>query len=125
MPPHRPVNTPPPAPSRAPQTPRKRKPPTKRAYGVDSRRKWSTEEAQKQLTKALSLSFIPDTWQLVILSKIMEGYDSIIVAGTGYGKSLLFEGMAALGGKDKVVIVICPLKALEVDQVCSSGYLDI
>jgi superfamily II DNA helicase RecQ len=37
--------------------------------------------------------------------------------GTGYGKSVIFEGLVALN-KSKIVIVICPLKALERDQVC-------
>lgn len=31
--------------------------------------------------------------------------------------SLIFEGLAILGGKGKLVIVISPLKALECDQV--------
>jgi superfamily II DNA helicase RecQ len=35
---------------------------------------------------------------------------------TGYGKSLIFEGLAVLSGKGKLVIVISPLKALERDQ---------
>jgi len=38
------------------------------------------------------------------------------MTGTGYGKSLIFEGLAVLGGKGKLVIVISPLKALERDQ---------
>ncbi|KAJ7367058.1 P-loop containing nucleoside triphosphate hydrolase protein, partial [Mycena albidolilacea] len=42
--------------------------------------------------------------------------DSIMVAGTGYGKSVIFEGLAACN-KAKIVIIICPLKALERDQV--------
>jgi superfamily II DNA helicase RecQ len=41
-----------------------------------------------------------------------------MVTGTGYGKSIIFEGLAALN-KTKIVIVICPLKGLERDQVCS------
>ncbi|KAJ7110567.1 hypothetical protein C8R44DRAFT_743038 [Mycena epipterygia] len=35
---------------------------------------------------------------------------NIFLAGTGYGRSLIFEGMTILGGKKKVVIVVCPLK---------------
>ena len=38
--------------------------------------------------------------------------------GTGYGKNLIFKGLAILGDKGKVVIVVSPLKALECDQVC-------
>ncbi|KAF9016071.1 hypothetical protein BDP27DRAFT_1440735 [Rhodocollybia butyracea] len=39
---------------------------------------------------------------------------------TGYGKSLNFEGLAALSGMNKLVIVICPLKSLEQDQAKSA-----
>lgn len=52
-----------------------------------------------------------------MIRRILQGYDSIFCAGTGYGKSLIFEGLAVLGGPKKLVIVISPLKALERDQV--------
>ncbi|KAJ7159121.1 hypothetical protein C8R43DRAFT_882325 [Mycena crocata] len=72
----------------------------------------------------LKLSYIPDDWQIHLVIRIMQGYDSIFLAGTGYGKSLIFEAVAFMGGKKKVTVVICPLKALEADQVCrNSGYL--
>ncbi|KAJ7482051.1 hypothetical protein B0H11DRAFT_1915337 [Mycena galericulata] len=35
----------------------------------------------------------------------------------GYGKSLIFEAVAVLGGRKKVTIVICPLKAPEADRL--------
>lgn len=60
---------------------------------------------------------MPDDWQIHLMIRILRGYDSIFLAGTGYGKSLIFEAVAVLGGKKKVTIVICPLKALEADQV--------
>ncbi|KAJ7598548.1 P-loop containing nucleoside triphosphate hydrolase protein, partial [Mycena floridula] len=66
----------------------------------------------------------PDDWQCHLLQKIMQRYDSVFCAGTGYGKSIIFEGLALLGGKGKLVIVICPLKALERDQAaqaCTKG----
>ncbi|KAJ7717747.1 P-loop containing nucleoside triphosphate hydrolase protein, partial [Mycena maculata] len=59
----------------------------------------------------------PELWQIYLISRILRGFDSIFLAGTGYGKSLIFEGLAVLGGNKKVVIVISPLKALERDQV--------
>ncbi|RDX42630.1 P-loop containing nucleoside triphosphate hydrolase protein, partial [Lentinus brumalis] len=59
----------------------------------------------------------PDAWQLELILRVLRGFDAIVCAGTGYGKSLVFEGLAVLGGKNKVVIVISPLKALEHDQV--------
>lgn len=42
------------------------------------------------------------------------------VAGTGAGKSLVFSLIAiaaALTGFNGVVLVVCPLKALQLDQV--------
>lgn len=44
------------------------------------------------------------------------------MAGTGYGKSYIFETLALLGGPTKLVLVICPIKALEYDQVCAFMY---
>ncbi|KAJ6542135.1 P-loop containing nucleoside triphosphate hydrolase protein [Mycena sp. CBHHK59/15] len=49
--------------------------------------------------------------------KLKLSYVPIFLAGTGYGKSLIFEAVAAHGGKKKVTLIICPLKALEADQV--------
>ncbi|TDL28995.1 P-loop containing nucleoside triphosphate hydrolase protein, partial [Rickenella mellea] len=58
-------------------------------------------------------------WQAHLIYKILEGFDTMCLAGTGYGKSIVFEGLAAME-KAKVVIVICPLKALERDQVAQA-----
>lgn len=118
-----------------PQTPRKRfQNPPPRSPGTPRRRarksasrlqgttpaKLTYAEISAQLIALLALSFIPELWQTYLISRILRGFDSIFLAGTGYGKSLIFEGLAALGGKKKVVIVISPLKALERDQVSQS-----
>ena len=53
--------------------------------------------------------------------KCAEGYDTFGIAGTGYGKSLVFALLAiavALAGSKGIVMVICPLKSLQIDQVC-------
>ncbi|KAE9408517.1 P-loop containing nucleoside triphosphate hydrolase protein [Gymnopus androsaceus JB14] len=65
----------------------------------------------------LDLNFEPDTWQAHLIHRILQGYNSVCVAATGLGKSLIFEGTAKLAGPNQAVIVICPLKALERDQV--------
>jgi superfamily II DNA helicase RecQ len=78
-----------------------------------------------RLITLLALTFIPELWQLHIISRFLRGFDCIFLAGTGYGKSLIFEGLAVLGGKKKIVIVICPLKALERDQVKAVIYMTI
>ncbi|KAE9383949.1 P-loop containing nucleoside triphosphate hydrolase protein, partial [Gymnopus androsaceus JB14] len=59
----------------------------------------------------------PDEWQAHLIHRVLQGYDGICVAATGLGKSLIFEGVAKLAGKGKVALVVCPLKALERDQV--------
>jgi superfamily II DNA helicase RecQ len=66
--------------------------------------------------KQLKLTFTLQDWQTYLIYRIAEGYDSIFVAGTGYGKSIIFEGLAQFRAS-KTVIVICPLKVLEFDQV--------
>lgn len=77
-------------------------------YGVD--------RVKSTVRRRLGLDFDIDDWQAHLIHKLVERYDSICIAGTSYGKSVLFEGVAAMM-KRKVVIVVCPLKALEKDQV--------
>lgn len=75
----------------------------------------------------LKLDYLPDDWQVELILRVLEGYDSILTAGTGCGKSLIFEGLAVMGTrvvpkyKIPLVVVICPRKALEYDQVCPSA----
>lgn len=116
-----------------PQTPRKQDPrQTQRPLGTPRRRrhqnttrlqgtkpaKFSYAEISAQLITLLALTFVPALWQVHVISRILRGFDCIFLAGTGYGKSLIFEELAVLGGKGKVVLVICPLKVLKRDQVC-------
>ena len=62
----------------------------------------------------------PRDWQVKITEKVLEGHDAIGLAGTGAGKSLVFAMLAIaaeLAGFNGLVIVICPLKSLQKDQV--------
>ena len=62
----------------------------------------------------------PRWWQMEAATQFLEGKDIAVVAGTGAGKSLFFAlvGLAAsLSQSKKLVVVICPLKALQEDQV--------
>ena len=104
--------------ARALSTPKKRKSKTiqpiqgsKLAVGIESQ-----AQVKTRLRKRLHLDFDPDDWQVAAVQKIRQGCDSIIIAGTGAGKSLVFQGLAALSPK-MAVIIISPLKALERDQV--------
>jgi ATP-dependent helicase YprA (DUF1998 family) len=77
----------------------------------------SLQSIQQRLIASFNLPYTPDDWQIHLIKRILQGYDSIFCAGTGYGKSLIFEALAVLGGPEKLVLVISPLKALERDQV--------
>ena len=54
----------------------------------------------------LRLTYIPDNWQVHLVIRVLRGYDSIFLVGTGYGKSLIFEAVAALGEESKVTLVV-------------------
>jgi superfamily II DNA helicase RecQ len=103
----------------APETPkRRRENASKRLPGIKTQlpANLSLESIRTRLVETLGLSYTPDDWQVHLIRRILQGYDSIFCAGTGYGKSLIFEALAVLGGQGKLVIVISPLKALEHDQ---------
>ena len=103
-----------------PQTPRRRKiTASVRLQGIKTTmpNNLSLTSISRRLVSSLKLKYIPDDWQVHLIHRILQGYNSIFCAGTGYGKSLIFEGLAVLSGKGKLVIVISPLKALERDQV--------
>ena len=104
----------------APQTPRKRKPTrNQRLCGIKTALPpdLSFASISRRLVDTLKLSYTPDNWQVHVIRCIPQGYDSVLCAGTGCGKSLIFEGLAILEGSGKLVIIISPLKALERDQV--------
>ena len=65
----------------------------------------------------------PRSWQLSLAEKVLEGHDAIGLAGTGAGKSLVFAILAVaaeLAEFQGLVLVVCPLKSLENDQVSDS-----
>ena len=62
----------------------------------------------------------PRSWQLKLAEKVLEGHDAIGLAGTGAGKSLVLAILAVaaeLAEFQGLVLVVCPLKSLENDQV--------
>jgi bloom syndrome protein len=58
----------------------------------------------------------PYDWQLDVTEAILLGLDTVIIAGTGAGKTIPFM-LPLLLHKDKLMIVISPLKVLQQDQV--------
>ncbi len=57
-------------------------------------------------------------WQLDAAEALVLGLDCVVVAGTGAGKTIPFVlPLFVHDSKDKLVLVISPLNALETDQV--------
>jgi superfamily II RNA helicase len=81
---------------RVPATPRKRKTPVSdRLLGIKALKE-TRQDVNNRVRKALGLGFDLDEWQGELIRRLRQGYDSVLVAGTGYGKSVIFEGLAAL-----------------------------
>lgn len=77
-----------PAPPRSPGTPRRRKrQAAKRLQGIKPDR-YTLAQITKNLVEKLGLSFQPDEWQIQLISKIRQGYDSIFCAGTGSSSAI-------------------------------------
>lgn len=60
--------------------------------------KFSEGKINDNLKRLLWMEFEPETWQVQLISKVLRGYDSIFCAGTGYGKSLVFQGLEGRRG---------------------------
>ena len=55
-------------------------------------------------------------WQLDVTEAILLKLDSLVISGTGSGKTIPFM-LPLLAHPEKVVIIISPLKVLQRDQV--------
>lgn len=66
----------------------------------------------------------PFDWQLDISEAIVLGLDSILIAGTGAGKTYpMIMAQLLPENKEKFTLIISPLNALQEDQVCFSSRL--
>jgi superfamily II DNA helicase RecQ len=108
----------------AASTPRRRKTPQP-APAPETQAPWPRIKKRIPVQQLVDLTekvfgYKPRDWQLKVVLKILEGNDGMVIAGTGAGKSLIF-GMLALAaelaGTGGTVIVVSPLKALQLDQV--------
>jgi len=86
-------------------------------YGYDS------QAARTQLVKVFRdrMSFDPYPWQVDATEAVTLGLDTIVIAGTGAGKTMPFV-MPLLVDQRKQSIVISPLMALQADHVCSLSF---
>jgi ATP-dependent helicase YprA (DUF1998 family) len=67
--------------------------------------------------------FNPHEWQIDVAEALLLGIDSVVIAGTGSGKTIPFM-LPLLLHPDKMVLVISPLKVLQRDQVwCTYLYI--
>ncbi|KAF9231489.1 P-loop containing nucleoside triphosphate hydrolase protein, partial [Melanogaster broomeanus] len=79
--------------------------------------KYDSVETRAELTRLVTHSCgkVPYPWQLDVAEAMILGVDSVVIVGTGAGKTLPFV-MPLLHDKTKSVIIISPLKALQRDQ---------
>ena len=83
--------------------------------GYDGER---TREAFRVAVKAVFSDNEPRKFQLDVAEAMTLGLDSTVIAGTGSGKTLPWAIPLLLDeNKDKVVLVISPLKALQTEHV--------
>ena len=69
------------------------------------------ESVEKKFKKILR------PWQKEAIEKIIQGNDLIITAGTGSGKSLVFQSLC-FAKKNGIVLIVAPLKSLINNHVC-------
>jgi ATP-dependent helicase YprA (DUF1998 family) len=103
-------------------TPRRRKPVANLANPANPWPRIGKKVPTETLVDVTSqiFGYRPRDWQVKLAEKVLSGHDAIGLAGTGAGKSLVFAMLAIateLAGFSGIVIVICPLKSLQKDQV--------
>ncbi|KAF8814292.1 hypothetical protein BYT27DRAFT_7156909 [Phlegmacium glaucopus] len=89
-----------------------------------ARKDYNSTEARASMSKLFQerSSQTPYGWQLDVAEAILLGLDSVVIAGTGRGKTIPFMLPLLLRPK-KMVIIISPLKVLQRDQVCNQKHL--
>ena len=83
---------------------------------------WEDEEMRDllKLRAKEDLGVVAFNWQLDITEALFRGEDVVLDAGTGCGKSICFSLPLLLHKKD-MALVVSPLSALMLDQVCRSS----
>lgn len=79
---------------------------------------FNSDLTRRQLSTIFRERFgaLPHDWQLDATEAILLGLDTIVIAGTGAGKTMPFM-MPLLVDDKKKIIIISPLKILQDDQV--------
>ncbi len=79
----------------------------------------ATRQHMIDSVKDICAGKVPYNWQLDVSEAILLGLDTMLIAGTGAGKTLPFVMPLLLDktGRSKIII-ISPLNELQRDQVC-------
>jgi ATP-dependent helicase YprA (DUF1998 family) len=86
----------------------------KRDYNSDDTRR----TLRTRFAKRSKGRFEPYEWQLDVAEALLLGLDSVVIAGTGSGKTIPFM-LPLLLHPEKMVLILSPLKILQRDQVCT------
>ncbi|KII86510.1 hypothetical protein PLICRDRAFT_114420, partial [Plicaturopsis crispa FD-325 SS-3] len=80
-------------------------------------RGYASATTREALRKAFTDRFgsAPHEWQVDVTEALLLGLDSVVIAGTGAGKTMPFM-MPLLHDKTKIVVIISPLNILEKDM---------
>ncbi|KII90327.1 hypothetical protein PLICRDRAFT_106921 [Plicaturopsis crispa FD-325 SS-3] len=80
-------------------------------------RGYTSATTREALRKAFTDRFgsAPHEWQVDVTEALLLGLDSVVIAGTGAGKTMPFM-MPLLHDKTKIVVIISPLNILEKDM---------
>lgn len=91
--------------------------------GRDATPSHRTAEIRKHMSDACyemsEGKIVPRMWQLDVAECLLLGIDCEVIAATGAGKTLPFV-LPLLVRPDTMVIILSPLDALELDQVCNT-----
>ena len=94
------------------------KPASKACATAQKQKKYNSADMCQGLTALFAEHFgsAPYDWQLDIMEALLLGLDSVVIAGTGSGKTIPFM-LPLLQHLKKMILIILPLKVLQRDQV--------
>ncbi|KAI0756507.1 P-loop containing nucleoside triphosphate hydrolase protein, partial [Daedaleopsis nitida] len=89
-------------------------------YRATQERGYNSTTTRSEILRMFSGAFhgkLPYSWQVDVTEALLLGLDTVVVAGTGAGKTMPFVMPLLLRSyKNKMVIIISPLNELEEDQ---------
>ena len=85
---------------------------------AQKQKKYNSADTRQGLTALFAERFgsAPYDWQLDVTEALLLGLDSVVITGTGSGKTIPFM-LPLLQHPKKMILIILPLKVLQRDQV--------